>query len=356
MLIRTSFILAILTFCGVIAVPQEAKQAPELQPGTVTFSKETLPLNEALAELHKQTGNRIIDRRSSKDNPKLTFKETTGKFWSTLDAIGTQGINFSAYHEAGVIVLVDTPYRKLTTHYSGPFRFAVKRVSVSRDDETQAHTCHVAIDTAWEPRFQMLYLNLNDAEVSFGKQSEKLERQAARPVSTVNATEIELSMKAPPRTVANISTLKGSVKVIGVPKMLEFEFNHQKLAQQQEEVKVNVTFVNTKSPTRWTVDILTVYPPGAIVPLESFQQTWMENNRVWLSWGTDPKTNKPYELEPTGQSPQDAKEGTRIRYHFMARPNVPMPPLSAKVALHYRTPNRVTAFTVPFAFENLPLP
>jgi hypothetical protein len=346
------FLFGIVTACASVASPPEPKvETP--QASTVTFSKETLTLTEALAELEKQTGNRIVDRRSSKDNPKLTFRAMTGKFWPMLDAIAGQGVSFSAYHEAGALAIVDAPHRKLTTHYDGIFRFAVKRLSVSRDDETQAHSCNVTLDTAWEPRFQMLYLNLNDAEVSFGKQTEKLERQASRPVAGVNASEIELSMKAPPRSVAAISALKGSIKLIGVPKMLEFEFNNKKLMQTQEQVKVNVTFVNTKSPTRWTVDIVTTYPAGAIVPLESFQ-SWTQHNRVWLTWGTDPKTGKPYELEPVGQAPLSSDEGTR--YHFMARANVPMPAIGANVTLRYRTPSRVIAFTAPFAFENLPLP
>jgi hypothetical protein len=82
----------------------------------------------------------------------------------------------------------------------------------------------------------------------------------------------------------------------------------------------------------------------------------MDNNRVWLSWGLDQKTKKPYELEPSGQSPQDSKVGTKIRYEFTPRPEVPLPSAGSEVMLRTRLPNRVVALTVPFAFQDLLLP
>ena len=100
--------------------------------------------------------------------------------------IGKQtGIGFSAYQHDGGVALADIPYRTLKTSYSGVFRFAVKRIAVSRDDEAQSHVCHVTLDIAWEPHLQPLYLSLDRAAIDFAKsakgvvQSEKLERQTA---------------------------------------------------------------------------------------------------------------------------------------------------------------------------------
>ena len=329
----------------------------ELQPQTVTFSANKLTLDDALRELQRQTGNGLKDLRKNPQNPVLSMKP--GEFWPTLDAVCKQAkIGFSAYQPDGGIALVDTPYRELKTHYSGIFRFAFRGITLSRDEETQAHHCHVTLEAAWEPRFKALYLNLERATAIYGKRSEILERESARPVSGACATEIELRMPAPDRATAKVDSLKGSIRVIGVPKMLEFALAKLKTDKivEQEGVKVSLTFVNQKSPKRWSVDVLTVYPEGAIVGLDSFQQTWRDGNRVWLSWGTDPKTKRPYELEPSGQSPLDAAVGTKIQYHFPPRGETPLPPRNADVTLRYRTPNRVVAFTVPFEFRDLPLP
>ncbi len=105
------------------------------------------------------TLSRIAVRtRTTPTNPtlKLCAEEEPAPFGKTLDSIGKDtGIAFSAYQPDGGVALVDKPYRELKTHYSGPFRFAVKRVAVSRDDETQAHTCQVTLDAAWEPLLQV---------------------------------------------------------------------------------------------------------------------------------------------------------------------------------------------------------
>jgi hypothetical protein len=351
----------LLLFCllGIIGAIAGAggQGGQEIQPRPVRFSSDKLPLEDAVRELQKQSGNIVKDLRKSPNNPMLSLQP--GEFWPTLDAICKQAkIEFSAYQPDASVALVDTPYSELKTHYSGIFRFAFKGIAVSRDEETKAHHCRVTLDAAWEPRFRALYLNLDQGTAAFGNRFENLERESARPVSGASATEIELRMPAPPRATAKIDSLKGAIRVIGVPKMLEFAL--PKLATDkvvdQEEVKVSLTFVSQKSAKRWTVDLLTVYPEGAIVELDSFQQTWRDGNRVWLSWGIDPKTKKPYELEPSGQSPQETPAGTKIQYHFTARGETPLPPLSANVTLRYRTPNRVVGLTVPFELRDLPLP
>lgn len=314
-----------------------------------------LTLQQALADLKKQTGNTIEDRRSNPTNPKFKLAKS-GEFWQTLDAIGKEtGIGFSAYQPDGGVALVDKPYRELTTHYSGPFRFAVKRIAVTRDDETQAHTCQVTLDTAWEPRLAMLYLSLDQATVGIKQASEKLDRQTARSVAGASATEIELRMKAPPRTQAKIDSLKGELRVIGAPKMLEFKFAQLTAGQKDEQEGVKVRLSDVKqTASLWAFEIVTEYPKGAIVDLESYQ-SWMDNNRVWLSW-TDAKTKRTFEIEPSGEAPQNSAVGTKIRYYFSVREKMALPPKGVEVVLRYRTPNRVEVFTVPFAFQDLPLP
>ena len=326
------------------------------KPRHVSFSTDEMMLDRALAELQNQTGNVVEDRRGSAANRKVKLPAKRGEFWKALDLIGKEtGIGFSAYQADGGVALVDAPYRALPTHYSGIFRFTTKRIAVSRDDETQTHTCQVTLDTAWEPRFQMLYLSLDQATVDFGNGNEKLERQTARSVAGTSAAELDLRMKAPARQIAKLRSLNGTIRMIGAPKMLEFAFAklHTKPIKQ-EGVNVSLTAVKKQS-NRWSVEVLSEYPEGALVSLESYQ-SWMDNNRVWLSWGNDPKTKKPYELEPSGQSPQDSKAGTKIRYEFTPRPDTPLPSAGIEVTLRTRLPNRVVAFTVPFAFQDLILP
>jgi hypothetical protein len=345
---------------SLLAWAGEPRRVDDLKPRTVTIPSDEMMLDRALVELHKQTGNVVEDRRGNTSNLKLKLPAKSGTFWEMLDSIGKETkIGVDAYQADGGVALVDRAYRELRTDYSGIFRFAVKRVDVFKDEETQVHQCQVTLDAAWEPRFKALYVNLDHASAVFGKQRETMERESQGDVAGKCATYVVLRMKAPERSAAKIDSLKGAIRVIGVPTMLDFAL--PKLPTDkivvQEGVKVSLTYVNQKSAKRWTVDLLTEYPPGAIVALESFQQTWRDGNRVWLSWGIDPKTKKPYELEPSSRGePQELQMGTKIQYYFTPRGETPLPPAGTEVTLRYRTPNRVVALTVPFAFQDLPLP
>lgn len=345
-----------LTGVAFAALAGEPNPIKELNSRPVKFFTKQLTLREALAELRTQTGNTVNDARAenSRTNPTITLPAKTGTFWQSLDAIGKETkIGFSTYQPDGGVALVNTPYRELKTHYSGVFRFAFKRVAVSRAEETDTRLCQVTLDVAWEPRFRPLYLNLEQATAAFGKRQETVERQGIRPVAGMGATEIELLLKAPERRVQQIDSLKGTIRVIGAPKMLEFTFAKPAAGTKGEQEGVKVRLADVKQmPKRWEVELETEYPEGAIVKLESFQ-SWMHNNRVWLAW-TDAKTKNTVELEPREETP--GRKGPGIVYLFTPRPDAPLPPQGANVMLHYRTPNRVVAFTVPFVFQDLPLP
>ena len=333
----------------------------ELNPTPATFPAGETTLNDILAALAKQTGNVVSDRRKPAENVKLTLPMRSADFWPTMDAIGTRtGVGFSPY---GGVALIDAPYRKLQTSYSGLFRFTVKRIQVGRDEETQTPFCSVSLDVAWEPRFEPFYLNLDRAEAKFapdGKGTalrETIARHArGNSVAGSSAAEVELRMKAPHRSSPALASLTGAFEVIGPPKMLDFAFTKLTPIKQGESrtltedgVRVSLTYAELK-PTRWSVDVEMVYPQGSMVSLESFQaDSWRDNNRVWLTWGK-------HKLEHSGKSTEESKVGTKIRYNFLPKGETPLPAKGAEVTLTYRTPSRVVAFAVPFAFRDLPLP
>jgi hypothetical protein len=337
-----------LTVAACFLAAGDERPNPDLSPRPVTFTRNQLPLDSVLTALEKQTGNTIDDRRSKRDYPLVKLPAGPSTFWPTLDALG---LGFSTYQPDGGVALVDAPYRKLRTHYSGLFRFTFKSIVLSRDEATLAHLCHVTLDTAWEPRFQPLYLNLEQAEVRVGKQSEKLERQTSRSVAGSCAAEIDLRMKAPNRAMMKLDSLEGELRVIGAAKMLEFTF--AKVAKgssaELEGVKVNVTAVK-RLVGRWTIDLTIENSHDAREHLGSYQ-SWLDNNRIWLRWGP-----QRLEADPNSGEQQDTGKKAKLQYVFVPQGKTPVPPIEAEVTLHYRTPSRVVAFAVPFEFRDLPLP
>jgi hypothetical protein len=324
------------------------------RPRTVTLSGKST-LSDALALLEKQTGNVVNDRRKERSNPTLLLMNKTGTFWQTLDAIGKEsGIGFSPYQEDGGVALVDSPYRELKVDHSGMFRFAFKRISVSRDEETQARLCHIALEAAWEPRLKLLFLNFDKGQIAYQANRravrEDLPRQAADRVTGTRAVELNLRCNAPERSTAKLDALSGAIRAVAIPKMLEFQFAKpaENMKDEKDGVKVRVRAVKTDA-RQWAVDLEYEHPPGAFDILQSFERdSWMFYNRVWLAW-RDAKTQKTVELDPAGES--DSKVGPGTVYRFQ-----PAPPKDAVVTLHFRTANRVAAFTTPFSFRDLALP
>jgi hypothetical protein len=319
----------------------------------VKFSANELTLEQALKELQKETGNIVLDRRTNTSNPKVKLPAKPDAFWPTLDAICKEAKSgYNVYQGA----LVDAPYRQRKTHYSGPFRFTFKQIDATRYEDEQEHLCRVTLEVAWEPRFQALYVNLDRATAAFDNGTASVDADAAFYVARTRATDkIILKMKAPPRKTEKIDSIKGSIRVIGSPKLLDFAVSAiEGKAVTQEDVTVTLMRVDKKA-ARWTVTVRLAYPDGAVVPLESFQN-WRGNNRVWLAW-KDRQTNKTVELEPSSTGgAQEADNVTTIPFHFTPRGDTPLPPEKADVTLHYLTPNRVASFTVPFEFRDLPLP
>ena len=325
-----------------------------LAPSEVVFATPALTLNEALAQLQKQTGNPIRDERSSAANPRITLGQQKYAFWQALDAIAKEA-NVT-YTTAGGITLVDRPYRAARVHYSGPFRFAFKRISVNRDEDTRTRLCNVAFDVAWEPRVRLLFFNFEGGESAFRRDTQgavvknKLEAQAAQKVSGRGSAELELSFPAPDRKVTHLDLVQGNIKILGASKVLEFQI--AKLDglthAEQEGVKVRAKLTG-KSSTRWDVTLEVEHPAGALPKLQSFEEAQLQefiHQRVWLAWNGG-------EQEKTSE--EELASGKGIKVHFVFKKGQ-APPKDATVTLHFRTPNRVTYFAAPFEFKDLALP
>ncbi len=334
-------------------------QDPDLKPRRVTFLKQQLMLSEALEQLQKQTGNVVNDARTNRTDPTIVVPAGATDFWPALDAIGkASGIGFSMYQADGGVALIDRKFRAGIVDYRDRFRFAFKRITTSWDDDTQAHLCHVAFDVAWEPRIRPLYLQVADAEIAYKKGGkiwrEKLGPQAERNVSGTGSTDFELRADAPDRKETTLEKVSGTLRVISAPKMLDFRFVKPAAGAKEQQEGVKLRLADFKQlPKRWEADVEFDYPKDAIIPLSSYQ-SWMHNNRIWLSW-MDASTKKQFELE-CKDNERPSKSGPGIVYVFEPTEQTPLPPTNAVVTLHYRTPNRVVVFTVPFAFQDLPLP
>jgi hypothetical protein len=345
-----------------------ARAKRELLPRSVTLQGE-ISVSGALAQLHKQTANRVVDRRQIKTDLRLRLDLANTTFWPAAEAIArAAGGGISTYQPDGQVALVDAPQRPMATAYQGIFRITAKRLNVARDDDAGTHTCTVTLDVAWEPRFEPLYLEADTVDVIFAADKTGVQRQVKVAgqgkfgVAGRNALEVDLRMPAPDRTSGKIKSLAGRFHLIGPGKMLTFAFpsltpikkKDRPLRQTQDGVQVSVVEVKPSSG-RWSVEVHVDNPPGN-PDLESFQKGyWLGNNRISLEKGEGaartawtPRSGDEEWTDPTSTHAE-------IRYHFLFPAKDNKGPLS-DWTLIYRTPGRIVEIAVPFAFKDLRLP
>jgi hypothetical protein len=336
-------------------------------PQTVTLQGEAVPLDKALAELAKQTGILVHDRRGLKSQPKLKLdlKQTT--FWQSVDAIARQaGAGVSLYQPDGDIALIEPAPKSLPLSYDGIFRSAIKRLTLQRDLDTETHAGSVQVEIAWEPPFQPLFLEVKSYEATFAADAKGHSLHIKQPGAGQTSVQgwaavVELSLPAPDRSAPTLAELKGSFGVIGSAKMLPVRFDHlakvgkPKTHKSKDGVTVTLRKLEVVDSDRWQADIELNYPPGG-PSFESFQD-WLVNNRIYLEKGKGANRQR---FEP-GQADQRIVLRTSnraiIRYYFVEeKGRTPRLGNPGDWSLVYQTPSRLIAVPGRFQFKNLPLP
>jgi hypothetical protein len=337
---------------------------PAVAPRTVTLKGEGIPLSKALAEVSKQTGIPLRDRRGLKGEAKLDLNLDRAPFWQAVDTIARKvGAGVSPFQQGGSVALVAGGPQPVPTCNSGVFRVAGKRLTLMRDLETGAHSLRVSLEVAWEPWFQPFLLEVRSYTLGFtgsgsdARSALKQPGQGQVPVDGRTAVEIDLPAPAPERQKARFAHLKGTLAVIGPTKMLTVRFPGLKVQKQVPEqgITVALTRLTPLDTDHWQVEVALTYPPGG-PKFESFQ-SWLVNNRIWLEKGTGP-SRKRFLPRPADQR-IDLLTPTRavIQYHFVEE-GLKTPRLGSPAdwTLVYQTPGRIVEVTAPFELKDLPLP
>src|SRR5262245_29693534 len=91
----------------------------ELQPRPITLAAKAYDVIEILNQLEKQTGNRVIDRRSADAPRRVAIGFQDRAFWQALDELATKlDANVLPFAEDGV-ALVEGPRRAGPVAYAG---------------------------------------------------------------------------------------------------------------------------------------------------------------------------------------------------------------------------------------------
>jgi hypothetical protein len=365
-LLRRAVAFALLASVG-LAAPARADADPKLPaPKVVTYCASDQPLSKVLAELARQTGVTVEDRRGEADTPvSVDLKGVT--FWRAVDEIAeAAGARLDLYAKDGKLALVKRPpdYRPPPSSYDGLFRLALKRVVTARDLESDGGTCTVTLEVAWPPDLRPLLLETQPQKVRLLGPDRKPVEVAAEgsslaPVDRRPSFTFDVALPPLPRSAQSIALFEGQLTAVGPNKMLTFTFDPlARLAlgiaggappsRTQEGVVCRIDKV-VLAKKRWTVRVRLEYPPGG-ARLESYQ-SWVVHNEMTLvsADGRQRLPSSSYVLESS------SSRRAVLSYHFTERPGRPLgKPADWKVA--YRTPALIVEMPIKFAFKDIPLP
>jgi hypothetical protein len=332
-----------------------------ITPSAFTLKDNAIPLTEALQQLTKQTGIPVSDLRSEKTNPRLSLSLEKVTFWQGLDAITRQARAAISYYQGnGSIALVDGTYRPALVSYSGLFRIAARRVTMTQDLVSGARLCTVNLEVSWEPRLQPFRVEYGASKISFTTAENKRETidQEGTGHSDAHggvALDFDIRLPAPPRSVPQLDSIAGGLSIVTPCKMLTFSFDElskiEGAAQEkklvQEGVTARITRLNPDDDP-WDVEI-TLDNPGDGAKFESYQ-SWLVNNEIFLE---NKKTKA--RVTPRGMRIlRGAHPHARILYYFGNARNRLGKPADWKLVT--RTPGRIVTLPVRFELKDVPLP
>jgi hypothetical protein len=286
---------------------------------TLTGSK---PLSEVIADIEKQTGNKLIDIRDrfGQQAPDSQVKTDFEKmpFWQAVDTVlDRAGMSVYNYANEAGLAIIEKPEKQLDrgprASYVGPLRIEVTRVSAERMPALEeSGSLKVALEIAWEPRlrpitFQQSLASLkavDDAgnQIKVGQEEGELEAS----VQSGTAVEMELPFALPPRTAKSIKSLKGSLTALLPGKIETFEFDDLAAAAKPEAKPVE------KKHAAATVVLDTVRQNGEIWEVRvrvrfDAAANALESHRTWIF------QNEAYMVGPDGKRIDNSGFETTLR-------------------------------------------
>ncbi|MEX2138252.1 MAG: hypothetical protein WD894_03270 [Pirellulales bacterium] len=333
---------------------QAADQA--MQAATITLQGKGIGLPRVAEEFEKQTGNKLVLETPAETTVDVDLEKAP--FWKALDTIADRAkLSVYSFAQDGVQLrsaMPDQRPRSEGAFYNGPLRFQATGLRLERDLRTHDEALlHVALEVSWEPRLRPITLRQKlDAVQARDEQGGPLSvagqgERSALVHQGASAVELELPLKAPPRSVQSIATLKGTVEVLIPGKLEAFEFsgleNAKKTEQQRHNATVTLDSVRKVNDV-WEVRVRVKYAE-TFNAFDSHLVSWLLNNEAYLV------DSKGARMENGGfETTNRTEDEIGVAYFFEVEQGL------AGHKFVYQTPSTIYQLPVQYELKDLELP
>ena len=333
---------------------------------TITLDANQMPLADVLAAIHKQTGNRLLDKREQIGGGEggapatVTLNLLNDPFWPAVDLIlDVTNLSVYNYGEDGLGIIVRSPDdgpRHGLAAYSGPFRMEVLDIQsqLNRRQPTRK-SLKLQLEVSWEPRLRPIALSHPIADLAatddagqpipVGQPEAVLDVEVA---TGTQAAEIILPFELPSRDVKRIASLRGKLKALVPGRQAQFKFtdlaNAAGKTQTRGGVHVTVDAVR-KNNAIWELH-MRLHLDEANRALES-HRGWVFQNLSYLV-DAEGKRIEQGGYETTRQSPNEVG----IAYLF----DLPEGKGLEGLTWVYETPAAIVELPVVYEIKGIDLP
>jgi hypothetical protein len=343
---------------------EKSRAENSVKASTVTLHGEKMPVSQVLAEIAKQTENKIYDLREEfgqeATDPEIKVDFDNTPFWSALDQVLDQAdMNVYPYASEPGVAVVNRSESRIprfgTATYGGSFRFEGAEFIARRDlRDPDSHTLELLVNAAWEPRLQpILIMRQVEGMEAVDEQGQAIELATSGseiefPIDAdMRSIDMPIQFVAPARSVNRIASLKGKLSVLLPGKLETFRFTGLEKAKNLERRKAAVTVVLDevrKNNELWELRVRVVFDKAAGA-LESHRD-WVWNNPAFLEL---PGRKEPLQYAGMDQTRQTENE-IGAAYYFDA-------PEGLKGAVFvYRTPTAIMSLPLEYELKDLELP
>jgi hypothetical protein len=346
-----------------IRVTLEKKQAVDFAQGTpITISGKGLKASAVLADLEKQSGNKLMDYRKdfneTIDDPSIDLELKGVPFWKALDEIlDKSGLTRYPHPQDAHVAYQNLPEGTLNNvgraSYGGAFRLEATEVHIQRQlRRVTPGSMQIDVELVWEPKLKPISIShdlkkitvTDDAGATLAIDQEAEPEIPLTPADT--SASLIIPAPAPARNAKSI-TVKGTLDVLLPGKVGQFEFPNLSakppIVKRQGAATVTLESIQ-KNNEVWELKLLVQFD-AASGALES-HRSWVTDNPCRLMMGEKA-------LDPDGAElyRRDANS-IGVAYLFALENADDL----KKCKLTYSTPISILKAPIEYELKDVPLP
>lgn len=342
-----------------------SQAATKLEATKVTLDVTDAPLADVLAEMEKQTGNKVVDSREQfgqeAEEKLVTLKVDQQPFWSVLDSVlDMAAMSPHTYSGEESLAIIDREpgalRRAARAAYRGPFRVDVVTVSGVRGVRVPGQSnLQLMLEVAWEPRLKPLAITQTAADLKAtcddGLESPPLDPEAVFDVEVQAgsyAADVGVALQLPARRATLLTTIRGKLTALVPSKVAELAFDKlaevKDASQEADGVTVQVDRV-VKKDDLWEVHMRV--SADVLADELASHRSWVFQNMAVL------KDGKGEEISHAGL---EMTMQTKNEVGFVYLYDLPKGVKIGDCQWIYRTPAGLVLETVEYELKDVPLP